>query len=613
MMRLNLTLPQGEGEAPADYAARLSFRNGRDHASEFCSDFGMSLREIADGNRWQIEQLAEIASADFGQLYGEAFIRSGKRYVHKGQDLTAFTLVRDRVRVCPHCLVDDLRQDAVRREAQMYRRSKWMVVPIRTCAVHNVELIDIGMGSDVTSCFDASAAMALAMGQLPQMKDAARTRQPTAFEKYAGNRIEGTGEIDTSTLLNALPLYAAMRVCQVLGAVAVHGPTVKLESLHDHALWECEAAGFEVANGGESSICRVFEGCWEAVSRSRGEWGTRGIYGRIYEWLAHETDDPAYEPIREILWRHIVGTTPTAPGTEILGRKLDQRRVYSVHSASKAYGLHPKRLRRLLVEAGVISKTATEGLSNGHVIATAKKVEPVLAEISTALSLNEVRDYANVPRPHERILYEAGFIKPVIAGGTKELKNHAFRRKDIDDFLARILIDASEEFFGKPGFYDIRSAAKRNCCRAEQIIQLLLDRKLKRVGRNPQVGGYLSVLVDVEELRPLVIGEDHGGINLRTATCRIRTSDRVMSALVANHFIETERVKNPVTKQIQTIIRPTELDRFLREFVGLHVLAEERYEHFRKTKAEMEARKIEPAFDPKLVMATFYRREDLQT
>lgn len=611
MTCLKLTLQQGEGETPADYAARLSFRNGRDHASEFCSDFGMSLREIADGNPQQIQRLAEVASADFHQLYKEAFFRTGKRYIHKGQALTAFTLARDRVRVCPHCLIGDLRQDAVRPEAQMYRRSKWLVVPIRTCAVHNVELIDIGMGSEVTACFDASAAMALAMGQLPQMKDSVRPRHPTPFEQYVAKRVEGSEQAGTSTLLNELPLYVAMRVCQVLGAVAVHGPTVKLENLGDHALWECEAAGFEVAKGGESSISRVFEGCWEAVSGSRGEFGTRATYGRIYEWLAHETDDTAYDPIREILWRHIVGTTPIAPGMEILGRKLDQRQVHSVHSASKAYGLHPKRLRRLLVETGVISKTATEGLSNGHVIAAAEKAEPVLAEISTALSLNEVRDYANLPRPHERILYENGFIKPIIAGGTKELKNHAFRRKDIDDFLARLLIDAREEFFGSPGFYDIRAAAKRTCCRAEQIIRLLLDRKLRRVGRHPEVAGYLSVLVDVEELRPLVVGEDHGGINLRTATGRIRTSDRVMTALIANHFIKTERVKNPVTKQVQTIIRPEELDRFLREFVGLHVLAEERYEHFRRTKAEMDARKIKPAFDPKVVMATFYRRKDL--
>ena len=178
-------------------------------------------------------------------------------------------------------------------------------------------------------------------------------------------------------------------------------------------------------------------------------------------------------------------------------------------------------------------------------------------------------------------------------------------------FLEQLLADADPKYAGEAAFHDIPSAAKRACCRAEQIIRLLLDRKLGRVGRNPEVEGYLSVLVDIDEVRPLVSGEDHGGINLRTAGSLIRTSDRVLRALIDNGFIAAECVPNPVTKQIQTIIRPEELERFQNEFIGLHVLAKERGQHFRKVTIELQAKDIRPAFDPMQVRAIFYRMAEL--
>lgn len=174
-----------------------------------------------------------------------------------------------------------------------------------------------------------------------------------------------------------------------------------------------------------------------------------------------------------------------------------------------------------------------------------------------------------------------------------------------------LLADADPKYAGRAHFYDIPSAARRALCRAEQIIRLLLDRRLARVGRNPEVEGYLSVLVDIDEIRPLASGEDHGGINLRTARARMGTSDLVLRALIKNGFIAAERVPNAVTKQIQTIIRPEELERFQSEFIRLHVLAKEREQHYRRVTIELRAKGIQPAFDPMQARDIFYRKADL--
>jgi hypothetical protein len=79
----------------------------------------------------------------------------------------------------------------------------------------------------------------------------------------------------------------------------------------------------------------------------RNDWGLRLAFGRLYEWLAHESDDAAYEPLRDIIRRHVIETMPLGPGDDVFGREVTVRRLHSVRSASLEMDVHPKRLRKL--------------------------------------------------------------------------------------------------------------------------------------------------------------------------------------------------------------------------------------------------------------------------
>jgi hypothetical protein len=48
-----------------------------------------------------------------------------------------------------------------------------------------------------------------------------------------------------------------------------------------------------------------------------------------------------------------------------------------------------------------------------------------------------------------------------------------------------------------------------------------------------------------------------------------------------------------------------------REYVSLFALAKKRRKHFRVVKSKLEFDGVEPAFDPKKIGASFYRRKDL--
>lgn len=175
---------------------------------------------------------------------------------------------------------------------------------------------------------------------------------------------------------------------------------------------------------------------------------------------------------------------------------------------------------------------------------------------------------------------------------------------------ASFLEDAKPVKVPKNGQVGISVAAKRACCSAATIIRLVLDKELKWVGRQTGVEGYLAVLVDLEEIRSLTRGEDHGGLTPNQVACTIEVHDRVARALIKHGHLATVTVVNPVNRCPQTVVMSEEVERFQREYVSLFALAKERGRHFRKLKLEMDEAGVEPVFDVNKIGATFYRRKD---
>jgi hypothetical protein len=153
--------------------------------------------------------------------------------------------------------------------------------------------------------------------------------------------------------------------------------------------------------------------------------------------------------------------------------------------------------------------------------------------------------------------------------------------------------------------------AKRACCSAAEIVRFILDKKLKWVGRLAGVDGYMSVLVDLEEIRGLVRGDDHGGLTPVQVAAALDTTDRVARALIAHGHLATVSVIHPVNKCPQTVVMPDEVERFQRKYVSLFGLAKERGRHFRKLKQELDAAGTKLVFDAEKIGATFYARDAL--
>ena len=609
-MRLAFGLKYRGDETPSDFASRLSIRNWRDDLRRFCLDFGLKAQGLIDGDAEAIAALAELAGADAAALEREAFVRQAgtRAYVFRGERLQRSVLTRDRVRMCPACMEEDMDRLDVRPSARPYRRSQWLIGPIRTCARHGMGLIEIGTAPSPTKTHDTSWIIAEALPGLPSLVEDAPRRKESSFERYvAGRLFGGTG----SPWLDRLPLYAAMHLCFVLGSVARHGPKVTLDGLDEADVWRCEAEGFDVANDGPAGIRKFLDGLQAPFRVRRSRAGPKAMYGRLYDWLSHECRDSAYDPVREVVREHAIDTLPFGPGDVLFGRKVTERRVHSVHTAARDLNVHPKRLRKALRNVGIVGD-GTAGLSDHRVLAPPEAVAALAEGLKDTLRMTEARKYLNVPRPHDMGLLDAGFISPMVARARspRGIQN-TFRRVELDEFLQRLLARADEALAGDPHMETLLKAAKRCCCTVMEVVRLVLDGRLDRVGRDPRQRGFMSLLVDAREVRPLVVGPSYDGLSLREVEQEMRSNTTTVKSLVQNGFLEHRIVKNPVTGWMQPIVSTEAIARFRREYVTLSGLARERGEHFSRVKKALVAAGVEPVGDPEKLGVTLYSRNAL--
>jgi hypothetical protein len=605
----SLTVRLRPDETPQSLCSRNALLLRRT-AREFCLDRGLSFQPIVDGNGPALEALAHCTRADVGLLAAGAIVKAGgHRFTVRGQALMRDTLSRKALRVCPHCIQADLEQGTEPLDVRPYGRTIWLIEPIRTCAIHGVGLVAVAEDDHPQRVHDFAALVQPAIPRIGQAADVAPQRPASAFERHLLARCEGRGAGKVG-FLSALPFYAAAKACEVIGAVAMHGIRFRTDRLSDTEWHEAGATGFAIASGGEDGI-RTFLSALQGQGRfaaTKGDWGPRVVFGRLYEWLAHESEDAAYDPLRDVIRRHVIETMPVGPGDDVFGREVTVRRLHSVRSASLETGAHPKRLRKLLHAAGHVPVEAL-ALSDERITFDAAEARGFLERVSETMSLKQAGEYLNAPRPHERLLFEAGFVEPFVRGGTETLKDHAFARRDLDAFLGRLLANASEADAGDGRLMPIPTAAKWACCSAMEIVRLVLDRKLARVGRRTDAAGYLSVLVDPREVQPFVQGQADGSLSLREVEQRLGTTTRVVKALIEHGHLPSRVETNPVNRCPRQVVGQEDLDAFMGRYVTLHVAAKEQGVYHRRLKSSLDEAGVGPAFDPTTVHATFFERK----
>lgn len=137
----NMTVAIRDGESAMSFCSRAGQIFGRT-ARDFCLDMGLPFQAVVDGDQGALQKIAARCRVDLQCLTKASIVKVGERRYHFcGQDFVRDSLARSTMRVCPHCLVEDLNVGDVPEDVRPYGRTLWQVGPIRTCPRHNVALV----------------------------------------------------------------------------------------------------------------------------------------------------------------------------------------------------------------------------------------------------------------------------------------------------------------------------------------------------------------------------------------------------------------------------------------------------------------------------------------
>lgn len=205
---IQMTVAHDRDETPASLCSRNALLVGRS-ARDFCRDAGFTFQAVVDGKSAALETLAHRGRADFGRLASTATVKiSERRYTIGDQILTRDTLSRKTLRVCPHCLMQDIETGRGPDKTRPFGRFHWLVDPIRTCREHGVGLVSASEDEHPHRVHDFAMLVQPCLPTLGRLAREASQRRYSPFEAYLNGRLTSSADQE-APWLNNLPFHAA--------------------------------------------------------------------------------------------------------------------------------------------------------------------------------------------------------------------------------------------------------------------------------------------------------------------------------------------------------------------------------------------------------------------
>lgn len=288
----------------------------------------------------------------------------------------------------------------------------------------------------------------------------------------------------------------------MVGATLKYGLTFTLKALTAEDWRQAGDAGFEIARSGADAMTAALSQIAAMSTTTAGQAGPKAVYGRLYEWLAYNSPVPDPGPIRGLLRENILNTMVIEPDEVLLGERVQERRLHSVYSLSIATKLHLKRLRKILVQAGVADEETWDVAAN-RLVFPVDQAERLCADIMDSVSLHHLPEAIGCSRTQAESLYQEGVLRPVVeADAFRGISKLAFARRDLEAFLS-IIEKLPSTNSGQTDLVDLTSACKRTGRSTGDIIARIIsgDLDARRDGRQVSVNSIRFSLSDLDPIR----------------------------------------------------------------------------------------------------------------
>ena len=309
--QLPLTVAHAACEPATSLLSRLAARNGAISMQRFCGDIAFPIGPLFRGEKVAIEQLAQLAGCDVGALERVSIRHLGKGHFRLREEFASLqSFQRTRIRVCPECIRSEMPSAA--ESWRVPRRLQWKFSSIRSCPEHGSMLACLPVEKYNKDARDFAAQLRKHHGWILDQPVLKAT--PSPFEAYLTNRIlSGRGD----RWIDRLELNVASRACEVLGLRIAKGPDAALAGHSERDWMTYGALGYDILKDGPVALTD----CLAAMAHEDGADGR--FFGRLFgpwmAWLKSRSLGDEFEPLRDVVRRHVFNNFSVRKGVLVLG------------------------------------------------------------------------------------------------------------------------------------------------------------------------------------------------------------------------------------------------------------------------------------------------------
>ncbi|WP_276319611.1 TniQ family protein [Paenirhodobacter ferrireducens] len=488
LRRLALTVEPVDRETLPSLFSRMAILNGTD-AVNFALDLGITFRRILEQDEEAVAIFAEragLSSTQLTELLSWTGERIGDVRMRFRKEVFVSRALRNPiVRGCPHCMREQA-ADQPHPLRHIALRGDWLCRGVDICHQHRHPLVPLWSSSRPIERDNIGARLAEILPDLRTGSFDCVRIDPTDYDLWLDKRLS-QGIAADDTWLASQPVFPAITLCEFIGAALLR----KQGEVPDDR--RAKATGFAFVSQGPDGIRAALDILMR--SQDGGHIVTQGELGPLFNHLnSIYLDDDAFAVFRGILRDYFLEIWPLAPGDDLLGQAVTERRLHSLTSASKETGIGPAVLNDFLTEAGAFAPS--DARADARKTFDAKAWQHILDEIPTLVGPSALRRAIGATLAELKGLKADGILVPRTNIAT--IKS-PWRIADGQALLEELEAYAQPVAAEEPGWETIQLVHKRLDLPVGEIIAAIRTGSL-HLGQRPDVSGYHGLVVEITEV-----------------------------------------------------------------------------------------------------------------
>jgi len=556
---LALILPLGKRETALSLASRLAALNGASRMLDFCTDMGVSWRQLAMGHPATVRALAQLASVDTEQLLHWTPQYHPDRSYSLGHSRAKFTaFLRKSVRVCLSCLAEDIR---VNGPLGAYHRGYWSVRSLRSCHIHHQMLTPVQSVGESLDRYDFTMQIAGFVDASPVL-----TVKAGSLQSYLMQRLHGA---KGPRWPDSLPFHVIAQSAEALGVLLVDGADADRADLTECDWVKAGQCGFDVFTGGPEALRQKLKSLQDTA------WVGRSLHRQTYrvffQWLRGHRHDECFAPVIDVVRAFIFDNFPIKLGTEILGGICEAQKLHTIGTASLKFGITRERLGQALIYEGMAFQKARGKVAKIRAYLPEPEVRRVVSDVKSALPIHQAAGFLGF----ERNLFAALVARGLIPRYVGQHKNALFRKADLDAFQKALYPEAPLSRIPGEYRFGFKHLMPRLRCGFADLIEMIVSGKIKTVDRRPDTPGLHSLALDIREVRAALAVPPHIGLCETDCCEKLDLREGSAKPLIAAKLLKMTKTRRPITNRSINVISTSSIKEFDQKYISLARLANE--------------------------------------